>query len=362
MKILVVLFHPAHVHNFRNTIKELENRKHVVKVLAIKKDITLKLLDSYDMEYQVIGQSGSNQLYTLFLNYLTIAYNILKTSKIFKPDIFLTRSGLPLLPTRYLLRRPVIAFKDSEIRSFITKFEINDVVFTPSSFHQKIKSDMHLKLPTYKELAYLHPDRFIPDELALRDLGIELGEKFSLLRFSGYDAWHDVGQHGFDYNLKVKLVKNLEHHGEVYVSSEKELPKKLKKYQLNVPIDKIHDVLYHANLFVGDSQTMTTESAVLGTPAIRCSSFAGENDMTNFVELENKYGLIYNYREPEKAIKKATELIQRPDLKEEWAKKREKLLKDKIDLSAFLTWFIDNYPESVDQLKEDQDIIWDVTK
>jgi len=146
-----------------------------------------------------------------------------------------------------------------------------------------------------------------------------------------------------------------ENYGKVYVSSEQDLPEELKKYQLRVPVDKIHDVLYHANLFVGDSQTMTTEAAVLGTPAIRCSSFAGENDMTNFIELEKKYGLIFNYKDPEKAIAKAQELIKDPNLKDKWVAKRKKLLDDKIDLSSFLIWFIDNYPESVELLKKDKD-------
>ena len=42
-------------------------------------------------------------------------------------------------------------------------------------------------------------------------------------------------------------------------------------------------------MVVADTQTIVTEAAVLGTPAIRYNSFAGENDMGNFVELEQKY-------------------------------------------------------------------------
>lgn len=101
---------------------------------------------------------------------------------------------------------------------------------------------------------------------------------------------------------------------------------------------------------------MTTEAGVLGTPAIRCNSFVGENDMGNFIELEQKYGLIFNYNDSDKAIGKAVELIQKPDLKEEWRKKREKLLKDKIDVTAFMVWFIENYPESFKEMKENPEI------
>jgi len=44
MRILVLIGHPAHVHNFRHFISEMEKRGHVLKVLAVEKDISLKLL------------------------------------------------------------------------------------------------------------------------------------------------------------------------------------------------------------------------------------------------------------------------------------------------------------------------------
>jgi len=68
--------------------------------------------------------------------------------------------------------------------------------------------------------------------------------------------------------------------------------------------------------------------------------------MGNLIELEQKYGLIYSYNDQYSAMKKAIELIQKPNLKEEWKKKKEKMLKDKIDVTEFMVWFIENYPKS----------------
>ena len=34
---------------------------------------------------------------------------------------------------------------------------------------------------------------------------------------------------------------------------------------------------------------------------------------------------------------------------------REQMLRDKIDYAKFLTWFIENYPDSAKQTKENQD-------
>ena len=39
-------------------------------------------------------------------------------------------------------------------------------------------------------------------------------------------------------------------------------------------------------------------------------------------------------------------------LKREWTRKRGKLLKDKIDVTAFMVWFIENYPQSFEIMKE----------
>ena len=95
---------------------------------------------------------------------------------------------------------------------------------------------------------------------------------------------------------------------------------------------------------------MATEASVLGTPSIYISSLVGT--MGNFIELEQKYDLLYSFREPDKAIQKALELIQQPDLKEKWAKKREGLLADKIDVTQFMVDFIENYPESFVKYKQ----------
>ncbi|MDD3606698.1 MAG: hypothetical protein PHE75_06030, partial [Candidatus Cloacimonas acidaminovorans] len=67
------------------------------------------------------------------------------------------------------------------------------------------------------------------------------------------------------------------------------------------------------------------------------------------------YGLIFTYTESEgdqiAAIKKAEELALKPNTKNEYLPKREKLLADKIDVSAFLIWFVEHYPESVKEVK-----------
>jgi predicted glycosyltransferase len=88
---------------------------------------------------------------------------------------------------------------------------------------------------------------------------------------------------------------------------------------------------------------MAVESAILGTPSIYVSSLAGT--MGNFSELEEKYGLLFNYNDSEAALKKAVELIKDPELKKTWSLKRAALLKDKIDVTEFMVKLIEGIPK-----------------
>jgi len=47
MKILIDMGHPAHVHSFRNAIREPEKQGHQVKVTVRDKDVALR--DAYGM-------------------------------------------------------------------------------------------------------------------------------------------------------------------------------------------------------------------------------------------------------------------------------------------------------------------------
>jgi predicted glycosyltransferase len=221
-------------------------------------------------------------------------------------------------------------------------------VLTPSCFRTCL-GEKHIYYSGYKELAYLHPNVFKPDVSVLKDLGVEMGDPYIVLRFVSWRAHHDIGEQGIQD--KTEIVKQLEQHGRVFISSESKLGEGLEKYELKVSPEKIHDVLYYAHLLFCDSQTMTTEAGVLGTPAIRCNSFVGANDMGNFIELENKYRLIYNFSDENMALNFAVSLLEAPDIKEEWSKRQKNLLNDKIDVTAFLLWFVENYPQSFVDMK-----------
>jgi len=353
MKIAFILSTPAHVHLFENIIRALQNKGHKVKILARDYGSTLALLDEYGFPYDVYIKSTRLKQVKAFqlLAYVFKEYRLVKK---FNPDIIVGIGADESLASA-LLRKPCIVFTDSELmpaQHFLTKL-FASVILTPTCFRKDL-GKKQVRFAGSKELAYLHPNYFTPDPSIYDELGINRDEKYVILRFNAFDAVHDIGRHGFTLSDKYQLVSRLEKHVRVFISAEGNPPQDLQSYKLPIPFHRIHHALYHAQLLVSDTQTLTTEAAVLGTPGIRCNSFVGPNDMGNFIELERKYDLIYCFREPKQAIQKAVELIQQPDLKQEWAVKQQRLLADKIDVTQFMVDFIENYPQGFEEYRNNQ--------
>jgi predicted glycosyltransferase len=152
---------------------------------------------------------------------------------------------------------------------------------------------------------------------------------------------------------KLELVALLKPHGKVLITGERSPEPELMPYQLKISPDKIHSLLYYATLFIGDSQTMTSEAAVLGTPALRCNSLVGK--ISYLEEEEKRYHLAFGFR-PEQfdmLKEKVLELLKDTTLGVTFRRRRARLLGDKIDVTAFLVWFVENYPESALRMQQD---------
>ena len=166
------------------------------------------------------------------------------------------------------------------------------------------------------------------------------------MRFNVFKAHHDNNVKGLNLSQKFEIINILKKKGKIFITTEGKIEPELQEYQIKISPEKIHSVLYYAWMYIGDSQTMTTEAALLGTPAIKCNTLANELSVPN--EIEEKYDLCYSYKPYQfiQLMDKIKDLVDKPDLKQIWSKKKKKLLQEKIDLSNFLCWFIEEYPES----------------
>jgi predicted glycosyltransferase len=350
MKIMIGVGHPKHVHFRKNIINNLLKDGHEVKIVARGKDITLHLLDAYGFNYEVVGTNYKSLLKKAY-GLIESDIKVLRVAKRFKPDIL--AGGSPYLEhVSKLIGKPHIGFTDTEHATLTNWLSIpfSDVICTPSCYKGRIDPKKHVIYNGYEELAYLHPNYFKPDPSVLDELGLAKDEKFALVRFVSWNASHDIADKGFIN--KNKVIDSLKQYCELFISSESKLPEAYQKYKIDIPPEKIHDMMYYADLFIGESASMACESAVLGTPAIFVStSRRGYTD-----ELESCYDMLYNFsgtkKGQEDALMKASEILNNKNTKKIWQKKRDKLLKEKIDVTKFITEFIESYHMKVLDEKE----------
>lgn len=340
IKILIEISHPARVHLFKYFYWELVKRGHEVLVVVIDKEKSVELLEIYKIPFKIIG---INKL-GYFKKSIQLAKNniqLFKIGLIFKPDIFISGASLSLAHVSFLLRKPYISFSDTEhakltwklTKPFITK------VITPSGFLKDF-GKKHIRINGYKELAYLHPHYFLPNPQILKTLNISQNEKFVFLRFISWGAQHDIGHTGISDEIKIKAVNEFSKYAKVFISAEGNLPAVLEKHRINIPIEMIHHVLYYASLYFGESGTMATESAILGTPTVRVSTLA--KLLGNFKELSEKYDLIKFYDNDVEGFEIALEILKDKNSKKGWQIKAQKLLNEKIDVTKYLVDFVIN--------------------
>lgn len=355
MNILIDINHPAHVHLFRNVYALLTERGN--KVLVVVKEIpsAIRLLELYGIPYLNIGKKD-DAIAKKGIDQLVYARRILKIVRQHHIDIGAgTSINLPHVSKISSMKSIILDDDDDEVEPLFVKFghPFADVILSPADTPRKSKKTLYVN--AYHELSYLHPNRFTPDSSVLEDAGVKYGEPYFVLRFNAFKAHHDVGVVGLTIENKRRLVDYLKTQGKVFITTERDIDDEFKPYQLKVSPEKAHSLMYYATMLVGDSQTMTSEAAVLGTPAIRCNTFVGR--IHYLEEEEHKYGLTYGFRpdQSEEMFKKIEELLAMPNLKEEWQRRRQKMLSEKIDYSLFLTWFIENYPESRKVMQENPD-------
>jgi len=356
MKILVDIQHPAHFHFFKNFIKAMENKNNQIKITAKEKEITLTLLDYFGFDYDRTGKTRSN-LFTKALGMVEIDLKLLKVVKNFKPEILLGIHNESVAQVGFVTNRPSVIFTDTEIVGLgdLVTFPFATVICTPTCFRKNL-GRKHIRYNGYHELAYLHPRYFTPDLEVLEMLNLSKNDSIIILRFISWRAAHDIGLRGIKRGQEVNFIRSLERYGQVFITSEGKLGRELEKYRLNIPPHKIHSLLYYASLYIGEGGTMAAEAAILGTPAIHIESTSNgvaTGELTgNFRELRDKYGLLYFYPDQNQALEKAIEILENDRSKREWQKKRKKLLKDKIDVTAWIVDFIERYPESFYEYKE----------
>lgn len=356
MKVLIDIGHPAHVHLFKHFAWEMQKKKHKVLFTCRDREFVTQLLIAYKFEYVNFGRhykSVGGKIFGLIFNEI----QMIITSLRYKPDVYVSHGSIIAAHSSFVMRKPHIALEDTfNMEQVRLSLPFSNVILTGNYPHTSL-GRREISYPGYHELAYLHPNVFVPDPEVLKLLCIKDNEKFAIVRFVGWAASHDIGHKGISPENKTKLVTELSKYLKVFISSEGQLPPNLTKFQIMLKPEQMHNALYYADLFIGESATMASECAVMGTPAIL---FLHEKKY-GVLNDQSHYGLLNMYlmeqNEIKQGINKALYYAQSNEYKKGQLLKKNAMLKDKIDVTKFLVWFVCNYPECV-KIMQTEEFTW----
>ena len=354
--ILFFLVHPAKFHFHRVQINELRARGHTVDIIITKKDILEDLVREEGWEYTNIFPEG-RKIPGLHV-YLAAGISLIRTVSrlwqytrrkkydLFVGDLLTVLGRLKRVPSLYPTDNELAQVPEQAVFLATCDWIISPRVTDLGRFKAK-------KVPYdgFKALAHLHPNHFQPDKNRLReDLRVD---PFFLIRCVGFNATHDIDKHGIGDDILRSLVPLLQERGRVLITSERPLPRDLQPYLLDARKSDIAHYLFYAEMFIGDSTTMGAEAAVLGTPSIEFDNYFEEIEQTQ--ELEDVYGLNHcvSVTRPDELLAKVKEFLDVPHLKETFRGYACRLISEKIDVSAYLVWFMENYPDSLRTVEVD---------
>ena len=336
---LFYLGHPAHYHNVSVVIQQLSAKGYNIVLVARAKDVLFELLE--ELPYKIIylkPKKGKGKI-SLIATVVKREFALYRIALKYKPkmligtDIVITHVGKLLgIPS-------VILNEDDAVEvPFLAKFGFKyaTAVFSPNCCDISPYENKKIGYNGYHELAYLHPNYFTPNKIKIQEL-IKKGEKYFILRFAELTAHHDKGKKGIDLAVAKKLIEKLLPFGQVFITSERKLEPELENYRIKINPKNIHHALSFAQIYIGDSQTMAAEAAVLGTPSIRFNDFVGK--LGYLEELEHKYQLTVGIStdNPQILFDKVDELLKDEFIKTTFAKRKEEMLKSCEDVAQLWT-------------------------
>lgn len=354
MKILIDIGHPAHVHYFKNTISKLKTDGHSVFVIAREKEITFDLLRAYHISYISRGK-GKNNLIGKFFYLFNGAFQIWRLARKQHIDLFLSFASPYNALASIIYRKPNISFDDTEHNVFNHRIYVplSSAVLTPVDFKRDF-GNKQIRFNATMDAAYLHPMYFTPQKVTFnyRNTTNDNPKKKVILRLVSWNASHDVNEEGISIRNVYHLIKTLSDFAEIYISSEQSLPLDLDKYSIRIKPEEMHHYMSEADLFIGESGSMATEAAFLGTHSIVLNSAA-----PNFGVFQRlaKYETFYIAQDFDDLMNTAVNYLRRETLKAHGKRVSEEIIKDGINLTDFMVWFIENYPSSVKTMKENPD-------
>lgn len=358
MNYLFHLGHPAHFHLFRRVIFNLEAKGNECFILIKKKDILEELLMKSGLRYlNILPEGRSNSKFGIILSMIKTDFRLAIYAIKHRPAMMIGTS-YAISHIGKLLCIPSVNVNEDDYNVVpfysMMSYPMAKTILCPEVCNTGKWRNKTVQYSGYHELAYLHPRYFTPDKTIVNKYNTE-DKPYFIIRFAQLTAHHDTGMKGINKELAIRIIELLLPWGKVYITSERNLEPEFEKYRMLInPLD-IHHLIAFAQIYIGDSQTMAAEAGVLGTPFIRFNDFV---DKIGYLkELEIKYQLGYGIKSDNsvKLLETIQMLLKMSNRQEVFELRRKNMLSEKIDVSLFFTWFIENYPSSHNILKSNPD-------
>lgn len=327
-KLIIGLGHPAHFHLFKHIITS--NQFEVIVVIS-DKDILADLLISNQITFIKIADYGKyKNLFSKALKILFSSFKLIQLIRKEKPNL-LIGCLTQLSWAGWVCNRKILFFAEDDYAytkmqgkityPFVTK------IITAEGVNVGPYASKQLTYPSYQKLAYLSPEVFQEKPKGELLNKYKLAKQYFLIRLVNLSAHHDKNIKGIGHNELDRILKDLLPFGDIIISSEKPLDKKWSEFQPSLDVNDMHHLMKHAKGFISDSQSMTVEAALLGTPNVKINDF--KDKISILSELEYSFQLTKSFK-PNTITSKDLKEFASEDL-EIWRERRKALLKSKVN-------------------------------
>lgn len=299
--VLIDVTHPAHVLRYLPIAEDLVKNDYEVVFAGRDKEVTIELLQASGLPFRIVRagrmvKRDRSALFGLAAEFTGRVVGLAKLISSAQPRYVLTSNPTGVWAGR--LRRRVVIFdttdgSDVGIHHSLAA-PLASVITSPVSVGEDF-GPRHIAYRSFKALSWLHPDRRakLDGEDAKQIDAIR--RPIVLLRIVAHTASHDADIQGLTLAEIEQIQAAVATSGATLIVSAEtdhlgvETADILKKRP-----ELLQFIISAASLVIGDSASVIEEAALLGVPALRISTKAGERRYLQ--ELETRYGLVQNFR------------------------------------------------------------------
>lgn len=350
MKILIDINHPAHVHYFRNLIKIMSNNGHEFVVVNRNDKMINQLLDYYEIKHIVRNKRPEKKNSIISMCYLVgCIWACIKATIKYKPNIYLGFGSSAASITALLFHKPCIVLDDTEHNKLNHKLYMPgaSVVLTPFYYNIDL-GKKQLRFNAYVEQLYMHSNYFTKDDSIIAEQGVTDNE-YVLVRYIAYDAHHDKYVKPLSEEEKKSIIQLLAKKHKVLLSLEKNNQDEFyRPYKVSFSPEKMHDIESGAKFMVTEGATMASEAFVNGVPYVYLNPLRvgyinqQEELMPQYFKQTTDYEQVVDY------INRVSQMDVNRNLI------KANIESTTIDPTRFLVWFVEHFPKSLQQTRENQ--------